>query len=154
VIRAARYTYAVVAWAMVAAMILQVFFIGLGLFDGSEKLELHRTFGWILHLVALIVPITAALAAAGRARILLAIVLAAMVWVVPILAALRSDAPLVAAFHPVGALLTFWLATVVARGASGLVRATDTSARTALVDWTAVAVLAVLWVATSFGGPS
>jgi hypothetical protein len=154
VIRAARYTYAVVAWATVAAIILQVFFIGLGLFDGSEKLELHRTFGWILHLVALIVPINAALAAAGRARILLAILLAAMVWVVPILAALRSDAPFVAAFHPVGALLTFWLATVVARGATSLVRATDTNARTALMDWAAVAVLAVPWVATSFGGPS
>ena len=153
-IRAARYTYAVVAWAMVAAMILQVFFIGLGLFDGSEKLELHRTFGWILHLVAIIVPITAAVAAAGRTRILLAILLAVMVWVVPILAALRSDAPVVAAFHPVGALLTFWLATVVARGSTSLVRATDTSARTALMDWAAVAVLAVLWVATSFGGPS
>ena len=153
-IRAARYAYAVVAWATVAAIILQVFFIGLGLFDGSDKLELHRTFGWILHLVALIVPITAALAAAGRTRILLAILLAAMVWVVPILAALRSDAPLVAAFHPVGALLTFWLATVVARGSISLVRATDTGARTALMDWAGVAILAVLWVATSLGGPS
>jgi len=154
VIRAARYAYAVVAWATVAAIILQVFFIGLGLFDGSEKIELHRTFGWILHLVAIIVPITAALAAAGRTRILLAILLAAMVWAVPILAALRSDAPLVAAFHPVGALLTFWLATFVARGATGLVRATDSSTRTALTDWAAVAVFAVLWVATSLGGPS
>ena len=153
-IRAARYAYAVVAWATVAAIILQVFFIGLGLFDGSEKLELHRTFGWILHLVAIIVPITAALAAAGRTKILLAILLAAMVWVVPILAALRSDAPLLAAFHPVGALLTFWLATVVARGATRLARETGTSTRTALMDWAAVAVLAVLWVATSLGGPS
>jgi hypothetical protein len=153
VIRAARYAYAVVAWATVAAILLQVFFIGLGLFDGSEKLELHRTFGWILHLVAIIVPITAALAAAGRTRILLAILLAAMVWVVPILAALRSDAPLLAAFHPVGALLTFWLATLVARGATGLVRATDTSTRTAFTDWAAVGVLAVLWVVTSLGGP-
>ena len=153
-IRAARYAFAVVAWATVAAIILQVFFIGLGLFDGSEKLELHRTFGWILHLVAIIVPITAALAAAGRTRILLAILLAAMVWVVPILAALRSDAALLAAFHPVGAILTFWLATFVARGATTLARETDTSARTALMDWAAVAVLAVLWVATSLGGPS
>jgi hypothetical protein len=154
VIRAARYAYLVVAWATVAAIILQVFFIGLGLFDGSEKLELHRTFGWTLHLVAIIVPITAAVAAAGRRWILLAILLAVMVWVVPILAALRSDAPVVAAFHPVGALLTFWLATVVARGATSLVRATDTSARTPLMDWAAQAVLAALWVGTSFGGPS
>jgi hypothetical protein len=154
VIRAARYAYAVVAWATVGAIILQVFFIGLGLFVGSDKLELHRTFGWILHLVALIVPVSAALAAAGRMKILLAILLAAMVWVVPILAALRNDAPLLAAFHPVGALLTFWLATVVARGATRLVRETDASARAALLDWAAVAVLAVLWVVTSFGGPS
>ena len=92
-IRAARYAYAVVAWATVGAIILQVFFIGLGLFVGSDKLELHRTFGWILHLVALIVPVSAALAAAGRMKILLAILLAAMVWVVPILAALRNEAP-------------------------------------------------------------
>lgn len=153
-IRAARYAYAVVAWATVAAIILQVFFIGLGLFAGSEKLELHRTFGWILHLVAVIVPITAAFAAAGGTRILLAILLAAMVWVVPILAAVRSDAPLVAAFHPVGALLTFWLATVVARGATRLARESEISARTALWEWAAVGVVSVVLVVMSLGGPS
>ena len=50
-VRAARYAYVVVAVATVAAIVLQVFFIGLGLFAGSDKIELHRNFGWLLHLL-------------------------------------------------------------------------------------------------------
>jgi hypothetical protein len=47
------------------------------------------------------------------------------VFIVPILATLRADSPVAAAFHPVAALLAFWLAIVVARSATSLV-GTDT----------------------------
>jgi hypothetical protein len=47
------------------------------------------------------------------------------VFIVPILVSLRDSAPVIAALHPVGALLAFWLAIVVARGASELVRSPD-----------------------------
>jgi hypothetical protein len=44
VIRALRYLHAGLAWALVAAILLQVFFIGLGLFVGFDK----RMLEWIL----------------------------------------------------------------------------------------------------------
>jgi nicotinamide riboside transporter PnuC len=125
-VRGARYAFVALAWAFVAGVVLQVFFIGLGLFAGSENLELHVAFGWILHLFPVLILLAAALARAGRTRILQATALAVTVFIVPILATLRADTPVAAAFHPVGALLAFWLAIVVARGATSLVTATDT----------------------------
>ena len=117
---AARYAYLILAWAFVVGVVVQVFFIGLGLFAGSENIELHVTLGWILHLVPLLILAAAALARAGRRRILEAAALAAVVFVVPILATMRDGTPILAALHPVGAILAFWLAIVVARGATSL----------------------------------
>jgi hypothetical protein len=124
-LRGARYAFVVLAWAFVVGVVLQVFFIGLGLFAGSENLELHVSFGWILHLFPVLILVAAALARAGRTRILQATALAVTVFIVPILATLRADTPVLAALHPVGALLAFWLAIVVARGATSLLRVPD-----------------------------
>jgi hypothetical protein len=88
---------------------------------GSENLEVHANLGWILHLAPLLILIGAAVARAGRAQILQATALAVTIFIVPILATLRAELPLAAALHPVGALLGFWLAIVVALGATRLV---------------------------------
>jgi hypothetical protein len=124
-IRGARYVYVALAWAFLAGLVVQVFFIGLGLFAGSENLALHVNLGWILHLAPILILAVAALARAGRRQILLALALAVTVFIVPILATLRADQPLLAALHPVGALLAFWLAILVALGATRLLRASD-----------------------------
>ncbi len=92
-IRVARYAYLVAAWAFLAGVVVQVFFIGLGLFAGSQNLELHVTLGWILHLIPILMLGLAALARAGRTRILQAAALAVTVFVVPILVILRDDLP-------------------------------------------------------------
>jgi hypothetical protein len=152
-VRAARYAYFALAWAFVAGVVLQVFFIGLGLFVGSEYREVHAYFGWtVLHLSPILVLVAAPVARAGRRRILQAAALAVTVWVVPILAVLRADAPVVAAFHPVGALLAFWLAIVVARGATGLVGSTDTDASPTRGELAVVAVVVVILLFLSFSG--
>lgn len=127
-IRVARYAYLVAAWAFLAGVVVQVFFIGLGLFAGSQNLELHVTLGWILHLIPILMLGLAALARAGRTRILHAAALAVTVFVVPILVILRDDLPVAAALHPVGALLAFWLSIIVARGATSLTRDADDGA--------------------------
>ena len=133
-IRGARYAFVALTWAFVAGIVLQVFFIGLGLFVAPDNLELHTTFGWaVLHLFPLLILIAAALARAGRTRILQAVALAITVFIVPILAMLRSDVPVAAAFHPVGAFLAFWLAIVVARGATSLLRTPDAEVTPAAV---------------------
>jgi hypothetical protein len=134
---------------------LQVFFIGLGLFVGSEYRELHADFGWtILHLSPLIILVAAPLARAGRTRILQAAALAITVWFVPILAVLRADAPVVAAFHPVGALLAFWLAIVVARGATSLAGTTDAEATTTKGQWLLVALVVLILLALGLPTPA
>jgi FtsH-binding integral membrane protein len=151
-VRLARYAYAAVAWAFVAGILVQVFFIGLGLFVKPQNFDLHVNFGWLLHLAPLLILLAAALASAGRRRILLTAALAVTFFIVPILAAIRADAPLAAAFHPVGALLGFWLATVVARGATSLARADDPEATTTWGEWLLVALVVLAVLALSFGG--
>ncbi len=127
-VRGARYAYFALAWGFLAGVVVQVFFIGLALFAGSNNLALHVNLGWILHLVPILILVAAALARAGRQQILLAAALAVIVFIVPILVSLRESAPVVAALHPVGAMLAFWVAVFVARGASQLMRSSDPDA--------------------------
>jgi Family of unknown function (DUF6220) len=150
--KGARYAYATLAWAFVLGILLQVYFAGLGLFVGPRLFAYHIDFGWLLHLGPLPIVVAAALAGAGRMRILQSVVMAVIFFFVPILAAIRTDAPLTAAFHPVAALLGFWLATVVARGATSLVRSAEPEASTTLGEWALVAVTVVVILFLSFSG--
>ncbi len=118
----ARYGYVALAWLFLVGVVVQVFFIGLALFDGRENLELHVTLGWILHLAPILVLGAAAVARAGRPRILMAAALTGVVLIVPILATLRETSPVIAAFHPVAATLAFGLAVVVARQSLDMLR--------------------------------
>ena len=122
--RAARYAYLVLAWLVVVAIVLQVFFIGLGLFAGSQNVDTNRTFGYIVHLLPIPLLLAAALSRAGRRHWQWALALAAVVFVVPILA-LMKDTPVIAALHPVGAIVAFWLAVVVAQNSLAAVRQAD-----------------------------
>jgi hypothetical protein len=139
--------------AFVAGVILQVFFIGLGLFVGPENLALHVNFGWLLHLAPLPVLVAAAFARAGRTQIMQSAALAVLVFFVPILAAVRTDLPFVAAFHPVGAVLGFWLATAVARGATALAGTADTGAPTTRWQWLLVALVVVILLVLGLPSP-
>lgn len=120
---AARYAYAALAWAFLFGVLVQVFFIGLALFDDPGSVKLHVDFGWILHLAPILIVIAAAVARAGRRRILQAVGLAAIVFVVPLLPSLRENAPVVAALHPVLALIAFGAAVSVAVAATRFVQA-------------------------------
>jgi len=151
-VRVAQNAYAAVALAFVVALLLQVYFIGLGLFDSSEYKNLHATFGWILHEVPPFILLAAALAQAGRTRLLQTAALAVTIFFVPILAAVRADAPLTAAFHPVAAVLAILLATLVARGATRLIRSPDAGARTTIAEWVAVGILAAIYLVLTLGG--
>ncbi len=122
VVRSARYVYLVLALAFVVGLVVQVFYAGMGVF-GASDFEVHVGLGWLLHLVPIIILVAAAVGRAGRRRIAWAAALAATIFVVPIFALMRADAPALAALHPVGAVISFWLAIVVARDATSLRRA-------------------------------
>jgi hypothetical protein len=123
--RAARYAYALLAWAFLVGIVVQVFFIGLGLFAGGDGIVLHQNLGWILHLAPLLILAAAAVSRAGQRHWLAALALAAVVFIVPILATMRDDSPVIAALHPVGAILAFWLSIVVAQNSLAAFRAPE-----------------------------
>ncbi len=130
-VRGARYAYVGFAWAFLAGLVIQVFFAGLGLFAGSGNFNSHVSLGWILHLAPILIVGAAALSREERRRFFVAVALAVTVFIVPILVLLRDSSPVIAALHPVGALISFWLAILVARNATRLVTNREPEAVTA-----------------------
>jgi hypothetical protein len=116
----ARYAFAVLAWAVVAAIVVQVFLIGLGLFADSSSIGTHENVGWIVHLMPILVVVAALLARAGRRRVLFALLTALVVFSVPLVISAAEAAPAIAALHPVLALIGFACAVGVALSATRL----------------------------------
>ena len=122
-----RVAFAVVAWLFVAAIVVQVFLAGVGLFVGGfDTFSYHRALGWLLHLGPLVVILFAWGAHPGRVTMWLSGLLVLLVGIQPFLPAMRDDLPFVAALHPVNALAIFAVGLVIARRATALARhATD-----------------------------
>lgn len=108
-----RVGHLVTTWAFVAAVVVQVFLAGLGLFAGSENWRTHVEFGYsAVWIVILLLPIFALVARLPRREIGLSFLLLALYIPQCLLPPLvRAGAPgFIAAFHPVNALLMFGLA--------------------------------------------
>ena len=118
----ARYVFIAIVWIYVAAILFQVFLAGIGLFGAAKDFEPHAGLGWILHLVPVLLLIVAAVARVGSSLLWWTAALLVVQFVQPILATLRNDAPVAAAFHPVLALVIFWLALTIGLKAWRLVR--------------------------------
>ena len=116
-VRASRYIYVFTAWAFAVGVLAQVLFIGMGLpplGNQPSMTDLHRNFGWLLHLWPLLILLFAFLSKAGATHWRWALALALVVFRVPVLVGLRTSAPEIAALHPVLALVAFALAVMVA----------------------------------------
>ena len=118
----ARYLYLAMVWAYVVGIVVQVFLIGTALFGTSHDFEPHIGLGWTLHLVPVLLLVVAAIARVGAPLLWWNAALLVVQFVQPILATLRSDQPVLAAFHPVLALVIFWLALMIGLKAWRLVR--------------------------------
>jgi hypothetical protein len=111
----ARIAYQALAWIFVACLVIQIFLVGLDLFEviGSEA-GVHRSFAYTYGWLA---PILVLLAVAGRLprhRLWLTMLLLVLFAVQTYLPTLKDQAPWLAAFHAVNALLIFWLAVRLA----------------------------------------
>jgi hypothetical protein len=124
----ARYltvAYAVFAWIFLATLVIQVFLIGLALFDDESFRETHREFGftWV-GLAAFLLLIFGLLARPGRREVGLLVGVFVLYIIQTILPGLRESYPVVAALHPVVALGLFAMGIQVARLATARARAT------------------------------
>lgn len=118
----ARYVFLAMVWIYLAGILFQVFLAGIGLFGTAKDFEPHVGLGWILHLVPVLLLIVAAVARVGARLLWWTTALLVVQFVQPILATLRNDQPVAAAFHPVLALVIFWLAVTIGLKAGRLVR--------------------------------
>ena len=120
----ARTAHLVVAWLLVAGLIVQVFLAGLGVFRDPASFETHKDFGYTLELLPLVLLVLGfGRRAAGLSAAIFGLFLLQSVFV-----ALRTDAPEVAALHPVNGFLITILAIALARDAWLGRRTTDEGA--------------------------
>jgi uncharacterized protein DUF6220 len=115
----ARYltvVYAVFAWIFLATLVVQVFLIGLALFDDESFRATHASFGftWV-GLAALLLLIFGLLARPGRREVGLLVGVFVLYIIQTSLPGLRDSYPVVAALHPVVALGLFAMGIQIAR---------------------------------------
>jgi hypothetical protein len=117
-----RFTLLGFAWLFMAAIVVQVYFAGFMLFGQDGGRELHENTGYILGTAGGLFLLLPALARAGATSIVLGVVLAVVTFFQPNLTDLRDTSPLLAALHPVNALLILGLSVYLVRRATQLVR--------------------------------
>jgi hypothetical protein len=113
---AARAIFLGASWLLVAGLIVQVFLAGLGVFDSPATFATHRNLGYTLELLPLVMVVAGLAAGVGRRLCGLSALIFGLFLVQSILVAVRADAPVIAALHPVNGFLIVLLSIVVARG--------------------------------------
>lgn len=127
--KVSRVIYWIVAWLFVAGVITQVFFAGMAVVAARMSWENHVGLGHFLGGPLLIMLVTMYLGKLpGRMKRLTWLLFGVYVLQADVLIFMRVSAPVLSAFHPVMALADFALGLVLARGATALVRAGETSA--------------------------
>ena len=127
-LRSARVIHAGLAWALVVAVVVQVFLAGLAIANlgGNGDFGFHIAFGYTwVGLIALASLISALVARPGRRHLLWVAAVFVDYIVQTLLPGLKSITPAIGALHPVNALLLFGLAVIVARRANALRSATS-----------------------------
>jgi len=112
-----RMIHLVLAWVLVAGLVVQIFLAGLGVFREAAAFANHRDFGYTLELLPILLLVTGLIAGLGRRAALLAAGIFGLFLLQSVFVALRADAPEVAALHPVNGFLITFLAIVLARDA-------------------------------------
>ena len=121
--RISRYAYATVAWLFALGILTQVFLIGLSLLGGQPSWQAHIGLGHSLSILALLMVI---LAYTGRLprpmKPFTWLNFAIYILLADVVIFMRQSVPLVAAFHPVLAVLLFAVNGFLAVRAWQLVR--------------------------------
>jgi Family of unknown function (DUF6220) len=113
--RVMRWTYVVFAWIVLAAVIVQFFLAGLGVFAGANNFQTHVAFGYTILFVMLIALLPAFTARLPWRTIGLTALLPVLVFLQSVLITFWHNGLLVVgAFHVVNGLAIFSLAGFLA----------------------------------------
>jgi len=111
----AQRAFVVVAWVLVACLVIQFFLVGLDIFEAIGESELHRDFAYLYGWLTPILVLLAMAAGLPRRVLLLTVALLALYAIQTYLPTIADALPGLAALHAINALLVFWLAVQVAR---------------------------------------
>lgn len=117
----ARLVLAVLAWAFLVGIFVQVALAGIGLF-GVASMDAHMEFGYWLPLFPMAMLIIVWPAHVGRRTSLSVLALTLMTIIQTMLPYFRDSVPVVAALHPPNAMLIFGLTIFVVRWTTEFVR--------------------------------
>jgi hypothetical protein len=112
-----RNIYVVLSWLFVVGLLVQVFLAGRGVFD-NVGFETHRTFGYTLEIVPIVLLVLGLVAGVGRRLAVFAIVVFLLFLLQSVLVVMRESSPMVAALHPVNGFLILLISIEMAREAS------------------------------------
>jgi hypothetical protein len=116
-----RQTYAVFTWLFLAAVVVQFFLAGLGVFVNPEDFGFHAMFGGIILLIGLLaLALSFAAALPWRTTGLTALLPALVLVQVALVELGHAFRPVLAAFHVINALVIFSVAGAVALHARSL----------------------------------
>jgi hypothetical protein len=103
---ALRSAYFGLAALTLALVVLQFFLAGLGIFGATDNFDAHEFVGFaLLHLTTILMLIVALVGRLGRSAILFGGGLLVLVVIQSFLPSARDDAPVIAALHPLVALV-------------------------------------------------
>lgn len=111
----ARTIHLIVACLFVAALFVQVFLAGLGVFSSSTGFSTHRDVGYSLSLLPIVLLVVGLLGGLGRRLALLAALEFVLFILQSVFVAMRTSAPAVAALHPVNGFLILLIALLIVR---------------------------------------
>jgi hypothetical protein len=111
--RVMRVLYVVFAWVLALCLLIQVFLAGLGIFGSPALLSLHTTFVHYFEFLPLLLIMLALLGRTRHALVWWSLLLQVQIELQYFFA--HFPVTVVAALHPVNAVLMFWITIHVAR---------------------------------------
>jgi hypothetical protein len=111
----ARNLHVVVAFLLIAALVVQVWLAGRGVFESPSVFITHRDVGYMLSLFPIVLLVLGLLGGMGRRPAIMAALILGLLILQSVFVVMRTSSPAIAALHPVNGFLILLVALVLAR---------------------------------------
>jgi hypothetical protein len=119
----ARMLHMVVAWLTVAALVVQVWLAGRGVFD-TTGFDAHRSLGYTISILPIALLVLGLAGGMGRRIALMAVGIFLLIILQSVFVVLRDTQPAIAALHPVNGFLILLVSILLARDSTRMRTAT------------------------------